>query len=130
MAPCAGVGAQRIGHLEVQRAGEFVFRARVVLAAIQDDAAIKMGLAARQVLRGGECGAGGQLVVGQRLVRAPGYLLGARPEEERAGMGGIGLDGGIQRDDGAGEIAASSARTAPVGQRGANWGRGPAPAAR
>src|ERR1019366_5639483 len=49
MTPCAGVGEQRARHLEIQRAREFLFRAREILAEIEIDAAIEVDLAARQI---------------------------------------------------------------------------------
>src|ERR1019366_5113812 len=125
MPPCAGVGEQRARHLEIQRASEFLFGAREILAAIEDDAAIEVGLAARQIPGRGKRGAAGQIVIRQRRVLAGGEFLGARPQKQRVRAGGIGMDGGIQSKDGAGEISGQQARTAPIGERGSMLRPGP-----
>src|ERR1035441_6749726 len=47
MTPGTRVGAQRSRHLEIQRTGEFLFRAGEILPEIEDDAVIEVGFAAR-----------------------------------------------------------------------------------
>src|SRR5260370_40930109 len=94
MPPCASVGKQRVGHFEIQRAGEFLFRTREILASKEYDAAIEVGFAARQILRRGKRRATGHVVIGQRRVLFAGEFLGTCPQEERVRIGGLSLQGG------------------------------------
>ena len=66
MPPGGGIRAQRRSDFEIQRAGEFVLGARKILTAIETDAAIEVGFAAGQILRGGEGRPAGQIVIGER----------------------------------------------------------------
>src|ERR1017187_9783200 len=83
MTPCAGVWAQRARHLEIQRAGKFLFGTREILTAIEDDAAIEVGLAARQIPGRGKGGTAGQVGVRQRLLHPGRSFLGASPPSIR-----------------------------------------------
>jgi len=81
VAPCAGIGAKGVGHLETQRTGELLFSLGKILAAVEGDAPVKVGVAAGQVAGGGKCRTAGQTVVGQRRILASSEFFGPGSQE-------------------------------------------------
>src|SRR5262249_1658333 len=80
----------------VQGAGELVLSPRKVLAAIQKDASIEVGLPRRQIARIGKRGPAGQAVVGNGRIELAQDLVSPRAKVEDLSVGRIRLDGGVQ----------------------------------
>src|SRR5262249_49795181 len=99
MAPGYCISTEAAGNLEIQRTRKLIFRMSEFLPAIQHNAAVEMGFAGGQVLRAGECGAAGKVVVEQRRVSLPGQFFGSCPEVKRSRIAGRGLDGFVERCD-------------------------------
>src|SRR5262245_18727663 len=62
-----GIAAEGPGDFEIQCAGEFILRARVIFTVVEQNATVEMRLSGNQVLRCSKCRAAGEVVIGHSL---------------------------------------------------------------